>query len=55
MKEGPVDIIERLKRKIRDIKEENNKLRNELNKERELKAEALRKIDELINKLKMKE
>lgn len=55
MKEGPLEIIDRLKKKMKEIKEENIKLKNELNKERELKSEALKRIDELINKLKMKE
>lgn len=55
MKEGPIEIIERLKKKIKEIKEENASLKSELNKERESKLEALKRIDELINKLKMKE
>ncbi len=50
-----IELIERLKRKIKEIKEENIKLKNELMKERESKLEALKRIDELIEKLKTKE
>uniref|UniRef100_A0A7C4YDJ2 Cell division protein ZapB n=1 Tax=candidate division WOR-3 bacterium TaxID=2052148 RepID=A0A7C4YDJ2_UNCW3 len=52
MKENLFEVIERVKKRIKDIKEENVRLKEELKKEREAKEEALKKIDELINKLK---